>query len=86
MKKPLSIPEETQPRNITRADLVLTEGFGLEVDGLMKAIFPTLPAAEKRAEDLKTEFPMLQIKIFDAAKNTRTLVELAADGAIPIKE
>jgi hypothetical protein len=33
MKKPLTIPDEPQPRNITRADLVMTEGFGLEVDG-----------------------------------------------------
>jgi hypothetical protein len=27
MKKPLTIPDEPQPRNITRADLVMTEGF-----------------------------------------------------------
>ena len=45
MKKPLTMPEEAQPRNITRADLVLTEGFGLEVDGRMKTIFPTHQAA-----------------------------------------
>jgi hypothetical protein len=46
MKKPLPMPEETQSRNITRADLVLTEGFGLEVDGRMKTVFPTLQAAQ----------------------------------------
>ncbi len=49
MKKPLTMPEEAQPRNITRADLVLAEGFGLEVDGRMKTVFPTLAAAQKRA-------------------------------------
>ena len=76
MKKPLTMPEETQPRNITRADLVLTEGFGLEVDGRMKTVFPTLQAAEKKARALKAEFPMLQIKVYDAAERTRTLVEL----------
>ena len=38
MKKPLTMPEEAQPRNITRADLVLAEGFGLEVDGRMKSV------------------------------------------------
>ena len=27
MKKPLTIPDEPRPRNITRADLVITEGF-----------------------------------------------------------
>ena len=45
MKKPLTMSDEPQPRNITRADLVLTEGFGLEVDGRMKTVFPTLQAA-----------------------------------------
>ena len=79
MKKPLTMPEETQPRNVTRADLVLTEGFGLEV--------PTLLVAEKRARDLKAEFPMLQIKVYDAAEKTRTLVESPSDEvAVPIKE
>jgi hypothetical protein len=28
---------------------VMTEGFGLEVDGRMKKVFPTLQAAQKRA-------------------------------------
>ena len=68
MKKPLTTPDEPQPRNITRADLVMTEGFGLEVDGRMKTVFPTLEAAQKRARDLKAQFPMLQIKVYDAAE------------------
>jgi hypothetical protein len=38
----------------------MTEGFGLEVDGRMKTVFPTLEAAQKKARDLKTLFPMLQ--------------------------
>jgi hypothetical protein len=41
MKKPLTMAEEARPRSITRADRVLTEGFGLEVDGRMKTVFPT---------------------------------------------
>ncbi|HEX7424674.1 MAG TPA: hypothetical protein VF311_12430, partial [Terriglobales bacterium] len=86
VKKPLTMPDEPQPRNITRADLVLTEGFGLEVDGRMKTVFPTLQAAQKRARDLKAEFPMLQIKVYDAAERTRTLVELPPGKVIPIEE
>src|SRR6266436_3455868 len=35
MRKPLTIRDEPQPRNITRADLVMTEGFGLELSGMM---------------------------------------------------
>jgi hypothetical protein len=54
-----------------------TEGFGLEVDGRMKTVFPTLQAALKRAHDLKAEFPMLQIKVYDAAEKTSTLLESA---------
>ena len=76
MKKPLSTPVEQQPRNITRADLVMSEGFGLEVDGRMKTIFPTQAEAEKSALKLKSAYPMLQVKVYDAAKQTRTLVEL----------
>ena len=75
MKKPLTIPEETQPRNVTRADLVVNEGFGLEVDGRMKMVFPSLAAAQKRGRDLKAEFPMLQVKIYDAAAKSRSLIE-----------
>jgi hypothetical protein len=72
MKKPLTMPDEPQPRNITRADLVMTEGFGLEG---MKTVFPTLEAAQKRARDLKAEFPMLQVKVYDAAE--KKLLELS---------
>jgi len=68
MKKPLTMPDELQPRNITRADLVMTEGFGLEVDGRMKTVFATLEASQKRARELKAEYPMLQIKVYDAAE------------------
>lgn len=63
-----------------------TEGFGLEVDGRMKTVFPTLQAAQKRARNLKAEFPMLQIKVYDAAERTRTLVELPPGKVIPIEE
>ena len=76
MKKPLT-PAEVQPRNTTRADLNPTEGFGVEVDGRMKMVFLTLQAALKRARDLKAEFPMLQIKVYDAAEKKRTLLETA---------
>ena len=76
MKKPLT-PAEAQPRNTTRADLIPTEGFGLEVDGRMKMVFPTLQAALKRAHDLKAEFPLLQIKVYDAAEKKSTLLETA---------
>jgi hypothetical protein len=76
MKKFLT-PAEAQPRNTARADLIPAEGFGVEVDGRMKMVFPTLQAALKRARDLKAEFPMLQIKVYDAAEKKSTLLETA---------
>jgi hypothetical protein len=85
MKKPLTMLEEAQPRNITRADALMTEGFGLEVDGRMKRSFPTLTAAQKSALALKTKYPMLQVKVYDAEKKTGTLVE-TDKVAVPIKE
>jgi hypothetical protein len=87
MKKPLTMPDEQQPRNIARADILMTEGFGLEVDGRMKTAFSTQEAAQKGAQDLKVKFPMLQIKVYDAAVHTRTLVELPPGKiAVPIDE
>jgi hypothetical protein len=43
-------------------------GLCLEVDGRMKTVFRTLEAAQKRASDLKAEFPMLQVKVYGAAE------------------
>lgn len=76
MKRLQRKPDEPRPRNVTRADLVMTEGFGLEVDGRMKTTFSTLEAAQKRARNLKAEFPMLQVKVYDAAE--KKLLELSS--------
>jgi hypothetical protein len=76
MRKSLSMPEEQQPRNTTRADIVMSDGFGLEVDGRIKTQFSTKADAEKNALLLKSAYPMLQIKVYDAAEKTRTLMEL----------
>src|SRR6266403_2054314 len=57
MKKPLTMLEEAQPRNITRADVLMTEGFGLEVDGRMKRSFPTLAARRKAHWPSKPSIP-----------------------------
>jgi hypothetical protein len=46
-------------------------GFALEVDGRLKTEFKTREGAQSGAEELKRRFPMLQIKIYDAAARTR---------------
>ncbi|MEH2525263.1 MULTISPECIES: hypothetical protein [unclassified Bradyrhizobium] len=75
MRKPVTTtPEEPIPRNIMRADVTITEGFGMEVDGQTKAVFDTKEAAEKKARELKTKFPMLQVKVYDAAQRTSAVI------------
>lgn len=51
-----------------------TAGYALEVDGRMKTLFQTLEGARRGAEELKRRFPVLQIKIYDAAARTRSEV------------
>jgi hypothetical protein len=68
-------------------DVLMTEGYGLEVDGRMKAVFPTQEEARKSAENLKARYPLLQVKVYDAAAHTRTRVQLPTGKAtIPIDE
>jgi hypothetical protein len=75
IRRPITtMAEEPIPRNIMRADVTITEGFGMEVDGQMKAVFDTKEAAEKKARELKTKFPMLQVKVYDAAQRTTAVI------------
>jgi hypothetical protein len=46
-------------------------GFALEVDGRLKAEFTTREGAEHGAIELKRRFPMLRIRIYDAASQSR---------------
>ena len=51
-------------------------GYGIEVDGLLKSEFVTMEGATNGARELKTRFPLLQIRIYDAA--AKTLTEITA--------
>jgi len=46
-------------------------GFALEIDGRLKTEFSTKEGAEHGATELKRRFPMLQIRIYDAASQSR---------------
>jgi hypothetical protein len=72
-KKVLSI-DEPEPKKASRADRPPAEGFVMVVDGHFKSEFDTLDAAEKSSRELKSAFPMLQVKIYDAATRVRTIV------------
>ena len=46
-------------------------GFALEIDGRLKTQFSTKEGAEQGAIELKRRFSMLQIRIYDAASQSR---------------
>ncbi len=54
-----------------------TSGFALEVDGRLKTHFATQEGARQGAEELKRRFPMLQVRIYDAAAKARLDLPLA---------
>lgn len=83
MKKPglMELPahDEPLPKNLYRADIIPSRGYSLEIDGRMKKQFETESDARTEALQLKSRFPMLQVKIYDAVKRTRTMVSSTAD-------
>lgn len=52
-------------------------GYAVVVDGQIKTEFKTKDGAENGARDLKRRFPMLQIKVYDAATRETHEVALA---------
>jgi len=56
-------------RSAKAAVAYLAAGYGLVVDGQLKAEFETRDRALKAAEDLKDRFPILQIKVISAERN-----------------
>ena len=74
MKKPALSLEVAKPEKATRADRPPTEGFVTVVDGHFKSQFNTIEAAEISAGKLKSDYPMLQIEIYDAVKKARSLL------------
>jgi hypothetical protein len=51
-------------------------GFALEVDGRIKTEFDTREGADRGAIELKRRFPMLQIRIYDAATKSHLEIPL----------
>ena len=74
MKKPVLSIDEPEPKKALRADRPPTEGFTIIVDGHFKSDFETFDAAEASGRELKSTYPMLQIEIYDAVTQVRTLL------------
>ena len=65
----------TRPKN-PPSNVRPTEGYILEVDGKFKTEFERSEAAMKAGLELKTKYPQIQVKIYDAKERARTLVNL----------
>jgi hypothetical protein len=74
-KHDVEVSDEKRPKNLP-ANAILTEGYGLEVDGKMKSQHASSDAAFKAGLELKSKFPVVQVKVLDAKAQTRTIVEL----------
>jgi hypothetical protein len=68
---PDSLPTTTVFRMPIRTIELPKNGFALEIDGRLKTEFSTKEGAEQGAIELKRRFPMLQIRIYDAASQSR---------------
>jgi hypothetical protein len=63
-------------RKTTDTSELPNTGYALEVDGRIKTEFQTKESAKKGAVELKSRFPMLQIRIYHAFSKTRETVEV----------
>jgi hypothetical protein len=73
-KKPILTIDEPEPKKALRADRPPAEGFVTVVDGHFKTEFDDVEAAEAAGRKLKSDYPMLQIEIYDALNKVRTLL------------
>uniref|UniRef100_Q07UA1 Uncharacterized protein n=1 Tax=Rhodopseudomonas palustris (strain BisA53) TaxID=316055 RepID=Q07UA1_RHOP5 len=51
-----------------------SDGYSLVVDGHFKSHHATIEAAEQAALALKSRYRMLQVQVYDAASQTRSLI------------
>jgi hypothetical protein len=74
IRKPV-LPVVVQlPKAIKRADVVPANGYALVVDGIFKKEFGSSAVAQKAANELLKNYPMLRVEIYDASTKVRTLV------------
>jgi hypothetical protein len=71
-------PEERQPRNAQRTDIIPTDGFIMVVDGKLKSRFDDEQGAREAGTELLVRFPMLRVEVYNAETKIRTKVETAS--------
>jgi hypothetical protein len=63
-----------QPTNL-RANALPTDGYVLSIDGKLKARYETSKEAMTAGSQLKHNFPVIHVEIYDAAERKYTPVE-----------
>jgi len=58
-----------------RATVPLIEQYYVAVDRQLKSGFGTYDAAEKAAKEIKKRYPIPQVTVFDAKKQSHTAIE-----------
>jgi hypothetical protein len=71
LKVNLAISQHLEIRMPSHSAELPKTGFSIEIDGRLKTEFTTKEGAEQGAVELKRRFPMLQVRIYDAAAQTR---------------
>jgi hypothetical protein len=64
-----------------RGDALPMDGYGLAVDGKIKSHHMTSESALKAGIEIKRNYPVVQVMVFDAAAGTRTPVELPKEAS-----
>ncbi len=64
-----------RPKN-PPANISPTDGYVLEIDDKFKSEFESSEDAMRAGLELKKKYPHIQVKVYDAKKRTRTLVNL----------
>ena len=64
-----------------RGDALPMDGYGLAVDGKIKSHHMTSESALKAGLEIKRNYPVVQVMVFDAAAGTRTPVELPKEAS-----
>lgn len=69
----IKLEETKKPQNL-RANAMPIDGYVLAVDGKLKTRFDNLEDATAAGAKLKQSFPVIQVKIYDAAARIYTPV------------
>jgi hypothetical protein len=70
-----SAPEEPVPEPVTQRKRADGGRFRLQVDRQTEASYATYEAAEKAGLEIKKEYPILQVAVYDGVQSVNKIIE-----------